>query len=57
METFDLEQTGRLAELIAYHNGVDLRTARWQVYRSVDLLDISGATKILEEAIAKQRGG
>ena len=28
----------RLAELIAYHNGVDLRMARWQVYRSVDLV-------------------
>lgn len=28
----------RLAELIAYHNGVELRTARWQVYRSVDLV-------------------
>jgi pilus assembly protein CpaF len=28
----------RLAELIAYHNDVDLRTARWQVYRSVDLV-------------------
>jgi pilus assembly protein CpaF len=28
----------RLAELIAYHNDVDLRMARWQVYRSVDLV-------------------
>jgi Flp pilus assembly CpaF family ATPase len=28
----------RLAELIAYHSGVELRTARWQVYRSVDLV-------------------
>ena len=28
----------RLAELIAYHSGVDLRMARWQVYRSVDLM-------------------
>jgi pilus assembly protein CpaF len=28
----------RLAELIAAHNGVDLRMARWQVYRSVDLV-------------------
>lgn len=28
----------RLAELIAYHNGIDLRMARWQVYRSVDLV-------------------
>ena len=28
----------RLAELIAYNNGVDLRMARWQVYRSVDLV-------------------
>lgn len=28
----------RLAELIAFHTGVDLRTARWQVYRSVDLV-------------------
>ncbi len=28
----------RLAELIAYHNGVELRMARWQVYRSVDLV-------------------
>ncbi len=28
----------RLAELIAYHSGVDLRMARWQVYRSVDLV-------------------
>ena len=28
----------RLAELIAYHNGVDLKMARWQVYRSVDLV-------------------
>ena len=28
----------RLAELIAYHNGVELRMARWQVYRSIDLM-------------------
>ncbi|HQZ34794.1 MAG TPA: ATPase, T2SS/T4P/T4SS family [Ilumatobacteraceae bacterium] len=28
----------RLAELIAYHNGVELKMARWQVYRSVDLV-------------------
>lgn len=28
----------RLAELIAYHHGIDLRMARWQVYRSVDLV-------------------
>lgn len=28
----------RLAELIAYHSGVELRMARWQVYRSVDLV-------------------
>jgi len=28
----------RLAELIAYHSGVELRMARWQVYRSVDLM-------------------
>jgi|CXWL01.1.fsa_nt_gi Flp pilus assembly CpaF family ATPase len=28
----------RLAELIAAHNGVELRMARWQVYRSVDLV-------------------
>ena len=28
----------RLAELIAGHNGVDLRMSRWQVYRSVDLV-------------------
>jgi len=28
----------RLAELIAFHTGVELRTARWQVYRSVDLV-------------------
>ncbi|MGB8859009.1 MAG: ATPase, T2SS/T4P/T4SS family [Ilumatobacteraceae bacterium] len=28
----------RLAELIAYHNGIDLKMARWQVYRSVDLV-------------------
>ena len=28
----------RLAELIAYHNSVELRMARWQVYRSVDLV-------------------
>ncbi|MCB1002327.1 MAG: CpaF family protein [Acidimicrobiales bacterium] len=28
----------RLAELIAAHGQVDLRTARWQVYRSVDLV-------------------
>lgn len=28
----------RLAELIAYHQGVELRMARWQVYRSVDLV-------------------
>jgi len=28
----------RLGELIAFHGGVDLRTARWQVYRSVDLV-------------------
>jgi pilus assembly protein CpaF len=28
----------RLAELIAYHSGIDLRMARWQVYRSVDLV-------------------
>lgn len=28
----------RLAELISLHGGTDLRTARWQVYRSVDLV-------------------
>lgn len=28
----------RLAELIAGHSGVELRMARWQVYRSVDLV-------------------
>ncbi len=28
----------RLAELIAYHSGIDLRMARWQVYRSIDLV-------------------
>ena len=28
----------RLAELIAFHSGIDLRMARWQVYRSVDLM-------------------
>lgn len=28
----------RLAELIAFHNGTDLRMARWQVHRSVDLV-------------------
>lgn len=28
----------RLAELIAYHNKIDLRMARWQVYRSVDVV-------------------
>ena len=28
----------RLAELIAYHNGAELRMARWQVYRSIDLV-------------------
>ena len=28
----------RLAELIAHHHGSDLRMARWQVYRSVDLV-------------------
>ena len=28
----------RLAELIAYHAGVELRMARWQVYRSLDLV-------------------
>ncbi|MEQ1874737.1 MAG: ATPase, T2SS/T4P/T4SS family [Ilumatobacteraceae bacterium] len=28
----------RLAELIAYHHDIDLRMARWQVYRSVDLV-------------------
>ncbi|MEY4176261.1 MAG: hypothetical protein RI900_3426 [Actinomycetota bacterium] len=28
----------RLAELIAFHSGVELRMARWQVYRSVDLV-------------------
>ena len=28
----------RLAELIAHHTGVELRMARWQVYRSVDLV-------------------
>ena len=28
----------RLAELIAYHHGIDLRMARWQAYRSVDLV-------------------
>lgn len=28
----------RLAELIAYHNGIDLKMARWQVYRSIDLV-------------------
>ncbi len=28
----------RLAELIAHHHGTDLHMARWQVYRSVDLV-------------------
>lgn len=28
----------RLAELIAYHHHIELRMARWQVYRSVDLV-------------------
>jgi len=28
----------RLAELISYHHGTELRTARWQVYRSIDLV-------------------
>ena len=28
----------RLAELLAYHHKVELRMARWQVYRSVDLV-------------------
>ena len=28
----------RLAELIAYHHQIELRMARWQVYRSVDLV-------------------
>jgi pilus assembly protein CpaF len=28
----------RLAELISHHSGVELRTARWQVYRCVDLV-------------------
>jgi Flp pilus assembly CpaF family ATPase len=28
----------RLAELVAFHGSVDLRMARWQVYRSVDLV-------------------
>ena len=28
----------RLAELIAYHNEIDLKMSRWQVYRSVDLV-------------------
>jgi Flp pilus assembly CpaF family ATPase len=28
----------RLAELIAYHGGIELRMARWQVYRSFDLV-------------------
>ena len=28
----------RLAELIAHHGSIDLRMARWQVYRSVDLV-------------------
>ena len=28
----------RLAELIAYHHEIELRMARWQVYRSVDLM-------------------
>lgn len=28
----------RLAELVAHHTGVELRMARWQVYRSVDLV-------------------
>ena len=28
----------RIAELIAYHQGVDLRMSRWQVYRSIDLV-------------------
>ncbi len=28
----------RLAELIAYHHKIELRMARWQVYRSVDLV-------------------
>jgi pilus assembly protein CpaF len=28
----------RLAELMAYHNSTELRMARWQVYRSVDLV-------------------
>lgn len=28
----------RLAELMAYHNATELRMARWQVYRSIDLV-------------------
>lgn len=28
----------RLAELIAYHNEIDLKMSRWQVYRSIDLV-------------------
>ena len=28
----------RMAELIAYHNGVELKMARWQVYRSIDIV-------------------
>lgn len=28
----------RLAELVSFHQGVDLRMARWQVYRSIDLV-------------------
>ena len=28
----------RLGELIAYHNGVELKMSRWQVYRSIDLV-------------------
>jgi hypothetical protein len=46
----------RLAELIAMHQGTDLRTARWQVYRSVDLVvhtsgdNVSG--RVVTEVIA-----
>jgi len=46
----------RLAELIAYHNGVELRMARWQVYRSIDLVvHVAGdnaAGRVVTEIVA-----
>ena len=46
----------RLAELIAHHNGSDLRTSRWQVYRSVDLVvhldGDNGAGRVVDEISA-----